>query len=99
MIKAMLVITALSGGADYRVEMPSMESCMSARSSIMKQDNTVNTLCIPRENETAKISKFFDMFTSMVERMREMDRDEGRGTQDDESQNFFGYDRTRKCGE
>ena len=38
MIKAMLIVTALSGGVDYTTEMPSMESCLKARDAITKQD-------------------------------------------------------------
>ena len=98
MIKAMLIITAL-GGADYRVEMPSMESCLDARISIEKQDTNVNTLCVPRENEAEKVGKFFDMFTSMIERMRKIDEDDRYRTWFDEPQNFVGDERTEKCKE
>ena len=99
MIKTLLIVSALSGTADYRVEMPSMESCLDARISISKQDNSVETLCVPRENETAKVAKFFDMFTSMIERMRKMDEDDRYRTWFDEPQNFIGDERTEKCKE
>ena len=94
----MLIITVF-GVADYRVEMPSMESCLDARISIEKQDTNVNTLCVPRENEAAKVGKFFDMFTSMIERMRKMDEDDRYRTWFDEPQNFIGDERTEKCKE
>ena len=73
MIKAMLVITALSGGADYRVEMPSMDSCLDMRSSITKQDSTLKTLCIPKEDDSDKFKAFLSMFTEMVREMKEME--------------------------
>tara|TARA_R100001377_G_scaffold80127_1_gene58762 strand:+ start:281 stop:574 length:294 start_codon:yes stop_codon:yes gene_type:complete len=96
MIKAMLIITAL-GGADHRVEMPTMESCLDARISILKQDDTVDTLCVPRENEAEKVGKIFDMFTSMIERMRKIDEDDRYRSWFDEPQNFTGDERTEKC--
>jgi len=76
-----------------------MESCLDARISIEKQDTNVNTLCVPRENEAAKVGKFFDMFTSMIERMRKMDEDDRYRTWFDEPQNFIGDERTEKCKE
>ena len=45
MIKALLIVTAMSnGGFDYKTEMPSMESCMEARTVVEKQNSEVKTL-------------------------------------------------------
>ena len=47
MIKALLIVTAMSnGGFDYKTEMPSMESCMEARTVVEKQNSEVKTLCV-----------------------------------------------------
>ena len=40
MIKALLIVTALAGGGEYRTEMPSMKACLDARTAITKQDAT-----------------------------------------------------------
>jgi len=78
-IKALLIITAL-GGADYRVEMPTMESCLDMRTSIMKQDRTLKTLCIPKENDIDKFKAFLSMFTGMIREMKEMESDDKLGS-------------------
>jgi|TARA_B100000745_G_scaffold218509_1_gene145405 hypothetical protein len=71
MIKALLIVTALSGGADYTTEMPSMKSCLEARTAITKQDPTIKTLCIPKSDEKAEIKEFFGMFMDIIDQIRE----------------------------
>jgi hypothetical protein len=69
-IKALLIVASLNGG-DYRVEMPTMESCLDMRSSITKQDNTLKTLCILKKDDSDKFKAFLSMFTEMVREMKE----------------------------
>ena len=71
MIKAMLIVTALSGGVDYTTEMPSMESCLKARDAITKQDASLKTLCVPKEDESKKIQTFFTIFMNMIDQIKE----------------------------
>ena len=71
MIKAMLIVTALGGGGDYTVEMPSMKVCLNARTTIAEQDSTVKTLCVPVANNTAKVQEFFMIFMDMIDQIRE----------------------------
>jgi hypothetical protein len=70
MIKAMLIVTALGGGGDYTTEMPSMKECLDARISIMEQDSTVKTLCVPMADESVKMQEFFDLFMAMIDQIR-----------------------------
>ena len=62
MIKALLIVSALSGVGEYRIEMSSMESCMTARDTIYYQDSDIKTLCLPLET-----AAYFDGWT-LVER-------------------------------
>ena len=71
MIKALLIVTALAGGSDYTTEMPSMKSCLEARTAITKQDPTIKTLCIPKSDEKAEIKEFFGMFMDIIDQIRE----------------------------
>ena len=71
MIKALLIVSALSGGADYTTEMPSMKSCLEARTAITKQDPTIKTLCVPKSDEKAEIKEFFGMFMDIIDQIRE----------------------------
>ena len=71
MIKALLIVSALSGGADYTTEMPAMKSCLEARTAITKQDPTIKTLCVPKSDEKAEIKEFFGMFMGMVDQIME----------------------------
>ena len=71
MIKALLIVSALSGGIDYTTEMPSMKSCLEARTAITKQDPTIKTLCVPKSDEKAEIKEFFGMFMGMVDQIME----------------------------
>ena len=67
----MLIVTALGGGGDYTVEMPSMKVCLNARTTIAEQDSTVKTLCVPVADDTAKIQEFFDIFQNMIDQIKE----------------------------
>ena len=71
MIKALLIVSALTGGADYTTEMPSMKSCLEARTAITKQDPTVKTLCVPKSDDKAEIKEFFSMFMDIIDQIRE----------------------------
>ena len=71
MIKALLIVTALAGGGEYRTEMPSMKACLDARTAITKQDPTIKTLCVPKGDETAKMKEFFGIFMGMVDQIVE----------------------------
>ena len=62
MIKALLIVTALAGGGDYTTEMPTMQACLDARATIVKQDPNVKTLCIPKGDDTAKMKELFKIF-------------------------------------
>ena len=71
MLKAMLIVTALGGGADYTTEMPSMNECLDARVAISEQNSDVKTLCVPMIDETVKVQEFFDIFMDMIDQIRE----------------------------
>jgi len=71
MIKALLIVSALSGGADYTTEMPSMKSCLEARTAITKQDPTIKSLCVPKTDDKAEIKEFFGMFMDIIDQIRE----------------------------
>lgn len=71
MIKALLLVSALAGGADYTTEMPSMKSCLEARSAITKQDPTIKSLCVPKTDDKAEIKEFFGMFMDIIDQIRE----------------------------
>ena len=74
MIKALLIVSAL-GGAEYTTEMPSMESCLNARTQIMEQDNSIKTLCLPSEDEREKLEEFLLILLNMVDMMKEREND------------------------
>ena len=71
MLKAILLVTALGGGGDYTVEMPSMKECLDARTTIAEQDPNVKTLCVPMADDTAKVQEFFMIFMDMIDQIRE----------------------------
>ena len=71
MLKAILLVTALGGGGDYMVEMPSMNECLDARITIAEQDPTVKTLCVPMADDAAKVQEFFMIFMDMIDQIRE----------------------------
>ena len=76
MIKALLIVTAMSnGGFDYKTEMPSMESCMEARTVVEKQNSEVKTLCVPynRVSPEKEIRGVFDLFFDLIERVEKIE--------------------------
>ena len=73
MLKAMLVVTALGGGGDYTVDMPSMKDCLDARITIAEQDPNVKTLCVPKSNDSAKVQEILDSFLKMIEKIKEQE--------------------------
>ena len=76
MIKALLIVSALGGmGAAHTTEMPSMESCLNARTQIMEQDNSIKTLCVPSEDEREKLEEFLLILLNMVDMMKEREND------------------------
>ena len=77
MLKAMLKVTALSGGGDYTAEMPSMKECLDARITIAEQDPNVKTLCVPMANDSETVKEILNSFLDMIKKMRKEDRFEG----------------------
>jgi hypothetical protein len=76
MIKALLIVSALGGyGGGHTTEMPSMESCLNARTQIMEQDNSIKTLCVPSEDEREKLEGFLMILLNMVDMMKEREND------------------------
>ena len=81
MIKALLIVSALGGyGGGHTTEMPSMESCLNARTQIMEQDNSIKTLCLPSEfasseDEREKLEEFLLILLNMVDMMKEREND------------------------
>ena len=89
MIKALLIVTTLVAnplsesplyepGPTYNTVLPSMESCLEARDSILKQDKNLRVLCIPKENreliDKTKIRDFFAIFMGMIDQLREREK-------------------------
>jgi hypothetical protein len=70
MIKALMVVTFMSG-AEYAVDMPSMNSCLENAKVVMEQSEMVEAICIPRADTSAKMKDMFTMFGDMVERLQE----------------------------
>ena len=80
MIKALLIVTALSGGGQYTTEMPSMSECLKARDSIIAQDASIKTLCVQRVDKTVEVQKMFDIFLNIIDQLKEyeeLDRIDG----------------------
>ena len=57
MLKALLIVTALSG-AEYTAQFPSMQECLEAKKVMQQQDEYIKTLCVPIEDEHTKIENF-----------------------------------------
>tara|TARA_B100000949_G_C14198613_1_gene415008 strand:+ start:617 stop:889 length:273 start_codon:yes stop_codon:yes gene_type:complete len=76
-MKALLIISALNGMGGYEVEMPSMKECLAARVSIMEQSTDAKTLCVPSVTDTDKMEKFFGIFMTLVERLKELENESG----------------------
>tara|TARA_B100000029_G_scaffold251898_1_gene248843 strand:+ start:1203 stop:1493 length:291 start_codon:yes stop_codon:yes gene_type:complete len=75
-MKALLIVSALSGmNGGYQVEMPSFKDCLEARTAIMKQDKGAKTICVPSVAESDKMEKFFNVFMSLVTKMKELEID------------------------
>ena len=77
MMKSLLIISALNGMGGYEVEMPSMKECLAARVSIMEQSTDAKTLCVPSVTDTDKMEKFFGIFMTLVERLKELENESG----------------------
>ena len=71
MLKALLIVTSLSGVHDYSVEMPTMEECLATRTVIEEQDADIKTLCIPVADESQKMQEIFNLFLDMMEQLRQ----------------------------
>jgi len=59
------------GGGEHYVNMPDMPTCLEAKEVIYNQDPSLYALCIPQEDDTKKVSEMFEMFKSLVEKMKE----------------------------
>ena len=71
MIKALLIVLLpLTSSGDYTTEMPSMQACLDARNVIIQQDPSIKTLCVPKNDETAKIKEFFAIFIDMIDQLQ-----------------------------
>jgi hypothetical protein len=77
MIKALLIITSLG----INTEMPDMDSCLKARTAIMKQDATIKTLCVPKQDEMIKVGEMFDVFMNIVDTLKKESENEKRNRQ------------------
>ena len=95
MIKALLIVSALGGGVNHTTEMPSMESCLKARDAITKQDASLKTLCVPKEDESKKIQTFFQIFMNMIDQIKEYEEID-RLNREEDCQRTFG---TLECEE
>ena len=77
MLKALMIVGALSG--DYTVPMESMDACLKAKETVVKQDKDINVLCIPRADRHAeahqKMEGMLNTFIGIVSRLREEQRD------------------------
>tara|TARA_B100000700_G_C14572436_1_gene636190 strand:+ start:93 stop:377 length:285 start_codon:yes stop_codon:yes gene_type:complete len=75
MLKALMVITALSG--DYTVPMESMEQCLKSKEAVLAQDKEVTVLCLPRADRHAeahqKMENMFTLFLDVVTRLKEQE--------------------------
>ena len=71
MLKAILLVTVLGVSGDYMAEMPSMNECLDARTTIAEQDPTVKTLCVPMTDNTLKVQEFFEAFMNIIDQIRE----------------------------
>ena len=75
MMKALLVVVTMTG-TEYNVNMPDMQTCMEQSRIVSSQGVEVETLCIPRADESAKVKEVFNLFGSMVKEMQEESKDE-----------------------
>lgn len=75
MMKALLVVMTMTG-TEYNVNMPDMKTCMEQAKIVSSQGVRVETLCIPRVDNSAKVKEVFNIFGSMVKKMQEESKDE-----------------------
>jgi hypothetical protein len=68
MIKAMLIVASLG----INTEMPDMDSCLKARTAIMKQDPAIKSLCVPKGDETANVKTMIQEFFKNIVRLQEI---------------------------
>jgi len=73
-MKALLIVTAANFGS-YQVEMPSMADCLEAKSQVTRQNEKIETLCIPAVGETAKVEKFFSIFMNIVSEIKQLENE------------------------
>ena len=70
MLKAMLIISALSGvGSDHKIPFETMEECLDARTVVEKQEAYIATLCIPYDpivDERNRVEEFFSLFKEII---------------------------------
>ena len=71
MLKALLIVTSLSGVHDHSIEMPTMEDCLATRTVIEEQNADIKTLCIPMVDESQKMQEIFNLFLDMMEQLRQ----------------------------
>ena len=65
MMKALLVVMTMTG-SEYNVNMPDMKTCMEQARIVTSQDEGIQTICIPRADESARVRQFFSLFGDMV---------------------------------
>ena len=75
MMKALLVVVTITG-AEYNVNMPNMKTCMEQARAVSSQGVRVETLCIPRVDNSAKVKEVFNLFGSMIQKMQTETNDE-----------------------
>ena len=69
MMKALLVVVTITG-TEYNVNMPNMKTCMEQARVVSSQGVRVETLCIPRVDNSAKVKEVFNLFGSMIQKMQ-----------------------------
>jgi hypothetical protein len=74
MIKAMLIVASLNINTVF----PDMDTCLKARLTLMEQDNTIKSLCVPitpkKERQDPfpdNFEKMMDIFLRMIDRIKE----------------------------
>tara|TARA_B100001971_G_C17915533_1_gene395063 strand:+ start:313 stop:621 length:309 start_codon:yes stop_codon:yes gene_type:complete len=68
MVKAILIVSMLISGGDYKQEFSSMDKCLEVRTKIIQQDNTIKAICIPKEKPSWKQQR--DIKKDVVENMK-----------------------------
>lgn len=72
---AALLLISFLGGVDtnLKVDMNSMDDCLSARLDILKQDPSAKTYCIPRADEMDRMRKAFGIWLHLVETLKDLE--------------------------